>query len=270
MPLSDIDTHTLPFKIPTIKGGRAYWSTKPDGTIIVFVHGFTGSAESTWQQFPTLLQQDSRTNGTDLIFYQYDSTKKRAPLSAGNFENFLIALFKDSTRFIVNNHGKPLRTTNINYTKIILVGHSLGGVICRQALINATYNNLPWIKQTNIILFSPAHLGATSLKFVRESIANSLFSSVLSLVASYKSPVLKDLEPNSSFLTQLLNQSIELQSDNMNSHLIASKVIFGDDDKVVEPLQFNNAPPHLTIKDKNHTTVFKPNEIFNIPLELIL
>jgi len=93
---------------------------------VVFIHGLGGSAESTWGDFKDLILGDKNITGQYLInFYQYPTKIFRLPFT--------------SKVPAIGQLAKGLRTTiEIKYPddkEIILVCHSLGGLVARQYLL---------------------------------------------------------------------------------------------------------------------------------------
>ena len=86
--------------------GRAYWATEPNGRLIVFVHGFNGSATETWMQFPSMLQGARPCHGTDVVFYEYETLQKQLYLSGGLLRQFLGDLIADPAA-VINNTLDP-------------------------------------------------------------------------------------------------------------------------------------------------------------------
>src|SRR2546426_774080 len=129
-----MQTHLMPRSLPDWGiNSQAYWSIKPNRKAIVFVHGFKGSALSTWLEFPRLLQQMHKCAGCDLIFYGYDGARMRATNSAWLLRKFLKQVVENS-RELANQTLPPFlkRPPNFSYDNVIICAHSLGAVVSRQ------------------------------------------------------------------------------------------------------------------------------------------
>lgn len=85
-------------------------------TAIVFVHGFLGSEDS-FQQFPTHLSAQV-DNTTCLVYPRYQTI--------GHYE---IQVYKLMDWLLIN-------CTTFKYSKVILAGHSMGGLLCCDAFRN--------------------------------------------------------------------------------------------------------------------------------------
>lgn len=60
----------------------------------------------------------------------------------------------------------PSRTTAFTYSRIALIAHSMGALVCRRAILQN--KNSGWVKKSNLILFAPAHKGARPLLLLHD------------------------------------------------------------------------------------------------------
>jgi pimeloyl-ACP methyl ester carboxylesterase len=91
--------------------------------LVVFIHGFTGTAVETWGKFPEFLKADQDLQKIDFLFWGYPSS---------------INFFYSVSRYFWTDNpdiatvGKALRSLladrAVSYKKLILVGHSMGGL----------------------------------------------------------------------------------------------------------------------------------------------
>lgn len=252
---------------------KAFWSVQPGGAVLIFVHGFGGGATSTWLEFPFLLQREPAAAPFDLIFYGYDGLQTRATNSARDLERFLDRLVTSpaalANQGLIADLQRPL---GFAYQRVVVVAHSLGAVVSRQALLDAYLNQRPWAPRVSLILFAPAHLGSNLLKLAGDFLTGlSLpLAGASTALLKAKLRVLQDLEPNSAMLEKLLaDTQTELGRGNAAS-LIARLVVHADEDDVVEPIRFAQDPPHELIHGKGHTEMCKPRDGFPDPLALVL
>ncbi|MSV28099.1 MAG: alpha/beta fold hydrolase [Bryobacterales bacterium] len=108
---------------------------KPHGEgLAVFVHGFSGGALSTWNDFPNLLEQDGELLNYDFCFWGYPS---------GVLHNPLVRLVWSDDPDL-DTLGRGLRTlldnTAERYKKIVLVGHSMGGLVIQLFILGEISN----------------------------------------------------------------------------------------------------------------------------------
>jgi pimeloyl-ACP methyl ester carboxylesterase len=130
---------------------------------IVFVHGFGGDSHGTWNEFP-LMVDDFRPCASyyldcDLFFFQYYSRSEWINASTSRFLNFIdeVVLKPDSphfyerSSFVQLNQNIELRSEQRpdisvlseprHYEILVLVGHSEGGVVIRNAVLGRFKNS---------------------------------------------------------------------------------------------------------------------------------
>ena len=96
---------------------------QPDNIrIVIFVHGFTGDYKKTWGKFPDLIANDEQLDHFDILLWGYPSQKfGRNP----KIERIGAALKTEIDHL-------PSR-----YREVVLVGHSMGGLVVRAYVVNA-------------------------------------------------------------------------------------------------------------------------------------
>jgi pimeloyl-ACP methyl ester carboxylesterase len=92
--------------------------------LIVFVHGFNSSSKTAWGKFPSLLLGDDELKDFNIVLYGY-RTKSCVETDSIREEGNLLASFLHDT--IRGNHQK--------YQQVVLVGHSMGGLVIMRALL---------------------------------------------------------------------------------------------------------------------------------------
>jgi pimeloyl-ACP methyl ester carboxylesterase len=263
-----MQSHHLSRKLPFGIQTQANWAVRPNGKALVFIHGFGGSAISTWLQFPSLLQAESALSGYDHVFYGYDGLKKRAHASANQLSLLLEKMVGMPNRADLGLFDSISRPISFRYKEVILVAHSLGAVVARIALLDAHRNRRAWTKRTSLVLFAPAHMGANILKLASGAMGVLRLAPVEAL-ARYRFQVLHDLDEQSLTLTQLqTNTGLAIKRG--AKHLNAKRVIYGGLDKIVNPHDFCEDPPAQFIQDATHTSVCKPKTGFREPLVQLL
>jgi pimeloyl-ACP methyl ester carboxylesterase len=90
--------------------------------LVVFVHGLTGDAETTWGSFPALLAEDSGLSRVDVCVWGYPTK---------------IAGHMPGIREAATQLQSELRHRAADYRHIVLVGHSLGGLLIRALVVAA-------------------------------------------------------------------------------------------------------------------------------------
>ncbi len=112
---------------------------------VFFIHGFTGKAVDTWKEFPELLKGDVNLAGYDFFFWGYYSHK----LSLNPLKLVVTSIkqhFWESDPDIPTI-AKSLRTLLDNsagsYKKLVLVAHSMGGLVVQQFILNELHDSRP-------------------------------------------------------------------------------------------------------------------------------
>jgi len=107
-------------------------------TALIFVHGILGHYRETWADFPNLVLQDSSLNHCDIICWGYPSRLITAKFGwlpkipyIGNRMPDLVS--------VADALGTDLLNQEIggSYPNLVLVGHSMGGLVVKQLIISA-------------------------------------------------------------------------------------------------------------------------------------
>src|SRR5262249_51438814 len=86
-------------------------------TAVVLFHGWNGSADTTWDNFPRLICEDSALSDIDLFVIDYPTFLSRRQLSVTQISRWLYqSFFSDKLR---------------DYSQIHIIAHSMGGPIAR-------------------------------------------------------------------------------------------------------------------------------------------
>jgi len=264
-------SHFAVTKIDIGVGSTAHWCTRIPESLVIFIHGFAGAAETTWHEFPSRFKNQPNFNNVDVLFYGYDSTRGRALPMSRLFLQFFNK-FVDSPEKLANKHIYYLPRTPYKYAKIVIVAHSLGGALIRQFAIDLCNNNHIDRQRIKIILFSPAHKGSNALDLAGDLFHSRTSSSLTNFLASilfFRKPILQDLKTDSDFIGDLEKNTLELIGSGRDGCLIADSVFFDEYENIVETADFAKDPIFTTIPRQNHTNVCKPNEHYQEPLEYV-
>ena len=164
-----------------VLGGYVHKSDNPATTVIVFIHGLGGNARQTWTNpsgafWPDLVYGDPTFAQSDVLVVDYETTIRGEQTTAA------VALSVD---------GFLRRQSVWTYQNIVLVAHSLGGIIARQIIVN-----------------NPAHAGKVKLMYL---LAAPMGGSMLATYANnlgLAGAIVRDLRSieEGSFLANLINQ----------------------------------------------------------------
>lgn len=119
-------------------------------TALVFVHGILGHYRETWGEFPNLVLQDSSLNHCDIICWGYPSSLLVSRFRWLPFRGFRWLPYLGTAIPYIGSRMPDLvsvadaLTTDLtnpeiggSYTDLILIGHSMGGLIVKQLIISA-------------------------------------------------------------------------------------------------------------------------------------
>jgi len=259
-----MQTHQGPIS-PAVSTGSSnrnssyFWSLTPSGKLVIFIHGYKGKAIATWARFDSLLLADRRFQDADCIFYGYDGLKTELIASSSLFLDFLHNICSNPADFI--NATLPpsvQRPTQFHYSSVLIVAHSLGAVITRQALVFACRQNFHWTSMVRMALFAPAHMGADVARLATEVAALNPIAALLSAFARFHSPLIDQLNPEKSTVLPALRQQVEAARGLGNPSLSPTRVFIATRENIVKNDPFPGDPvPHAI--DGTHTSICKPD-----------
>ena len=202
-------------------------------TALVYVHGFLGDAQSIWEhlQYYTDRLPGEPFRNADLFFYDYQAEDNFVHLSASNLRAFLDQMFPLPPPELLTVHfrdldwrldddpeGITLRERR-PYSRLVLVGHSLGAVVIRRLVADAALaaaaertslhdQEAVHLLNAELVLMAPAHIGfqpsgrTALLQIVPFS------RSALRLGAFFRA--FSDLQPGCHILAQLHRETAKM------------------------------------------------------------
>jgi len=252
-------------------------------TAAVFIHGWGGDAGGTWEMFPKALTTLPAAASADAYLVDYPSISHQVPFCAAQLRRFLVDLVEAPVEVMINRSlpsGAPRRSPNDTYERIILVGHSMGAVIARRALLDIEKAPPPSItpkhlEKFKLLFFAPAHLGSDLPLLIGAGFhLDKLPAAKLigSLILLWK-PSLRDLEKGSASLNKLASDCRELRErreakGESTTHLRAN-VYHAERDRVVYQDDFDNDFPFTPVMQRNHRNVCKPDASYLTPVEAL-
>lgn len=261
-------------------------SDRPAANAIVFAHGFAGSPTSTWAHFHHMSEEYAPDypwyQDSDLFFYKYDSIRRAILYNATEFRKFLMKILS----------GTPSPTAEFRpdtrwmYRKLLLVGHSEGGVVIRQTVLDRLTAMKKYAESTgrptaevvrsesprdlilnsDLFLFAPA-IGGTNFAGLL-GFTHGVSRLIAAIAAS--STARNDLGPDSPTLRDLKEGTEQARKDYRTVSALTARILFGTDDHVVFTRKYEDdemIEPYA--EDHSHTSVCKPTYIYKRPLELV-
>jgi hypothetical protein len=268
-------------------------------TAVFFVHGFIGNAVGTWVDFQGLIDRDPEHSAwwatSDLYFYGYKSKSAHVPVEAARFRGFLKDFYPSPTEQARAELCVPSLTLTglradepltplplaASYSRLVLIGHSLGGVIIRQAVVDEamTADNARPSSMTGksplsaaVRLFAPAMYGFDPTHF--GGYCYNLISE-LPLLQKFLKPVLRanpphqDLSPESHLLKELRRRTELLASKHPSMNALRAHLMFGTEEHIVRMDRYDCDPVFRVVEGQDHSSVCKPTPHYRLPLEFI-
>lgn len=228
--------------------------TKSDNkNLILFVHGFTGG-EDTWEHpdfgsFPVLLLADQKVaEKYDVAHFLYFTKLLNSFAKISNVSKIIKNFFKMShgklqsnisIEEIANLLRTEIRFTLQQYENIIVIAHSMGGLVTKSFIIKDIQENIPSKVKLFVSLAVP-HLGADLATY------GNLFSNNLQI---------EDLKPLNSFIHEINDAWLK------TSIRPVTKYFYGVHDAVViktSAAPMSNEKSDIISVDENHTSISKP------------
>ena len=258
-------------------------------TAIVFVHGLFGNPVTTWWEFQNLIDRDASQgfwSRSDVYFYQYESFGHSVSELSQRLREFLTLVFPAPSRNIFELEVLPeireiLAPGSLvleprlpaTYSSLYLVGHSLGGVAIRQALVDfATIwkaqgperQQVEAFLKAEVRLFSPAIRGfqPTGIRgFLYHYAANNPI-----IAAFYDSlKTLQELRADSVRLSELQRDTERFANEYNWMTAMVANIIYAEND-IVYPGRYECDRVERTQTNHDHESACKPHPRYPEPL----
>lgn len=243
-------------------------------TAAVFVHGFNGHPRRTWGDAWKLISKDPGWKNIDAFFLGYESVTSDLASGAAHVRHFLSHLCAGPPTALLA-HGSIQLRDPVAYSKLILVGHSAGGVVVRRAVLdalkhqgNAAETDPHLMLLANLRLFAPAIGGA------RLSGLIGLLTAVPGLrtglaVARGASPSFQELMQDSMLLRGLADQTTASANTHPQLPSLRAKVVWASNDAVVSAVDYLHDVGWMVL-DETHTGICKVTSTKPQPLTFVL
>jgi tetratricopeptide (TPR) repeat protein len=118
--------------------------------LIVFVHGFNSNKDAAWGQFPTLLKGDPDFKDFNIHRFGYPTKLCRQVSNIQNQGDLLASFLKEI-----------LTAEQPRYRQVVLVGHSMGGLVILHAFLRLERDHLEVLqdKELKVLTFGTPYLG---------------------------------------------------------------------------------------------------------------
>lgn len=155
----------------------------PVRTAVVFVHGFLGHPQKTWLSFQTMADSAGDPDWwsqSDLYFFDYQDFNQAIDFSSRELIAFLKSIYPQPDASLLTadlsqwksalNLEDPLvrlRENTVAYERLILVGHSEGGVVIRKAMLTLAVDRIEPAEQVMRMQVSLKRPSAPGLRLRR-------------------------------------------------------------------------------------------------------
>jgi hypothetical protein len=254
--------------------GWAFFVSHYDGWVkrlIVFVHGFRGRPVDNWIDFPFIdatLPENLWWYESGYLFIGYNSTKDTINGVADRIRKHIPRFYPDPFAPAMEIGGLRARdNVTTPYEELVLVGHSLGGVILRRVLCDAAQewidsdrqkDTRPVLLDATTRLFSPASAGfrpAGWLGLLRET---GLWERAIELFLR-RSPAYSDLQPDSLVLRELNRRTVELvKRGDPELTALRAHILWASPDYVVIDERYETDYVSQSCDNQSHGSVCKP------------
>ena len=254
---------------------------------VVFVHGFSGNAKTTWSDFLSLVDDDATATrwweNADLYFYHYywNSIFQRIGYNSDQLFKFLNRIFPQPEPGFFQTAEMSLRP-GFQYKELTLVGHSEGGLLLRKVVLEAAnreraLQNYVRSKASNPAAVQPNPTGllVAQLRLFAPAIGGEALSGLLGVISSL--PVISSVLRSSSAKQGLgaTAEPVRAARDYTNywaqqvtMECFQADILWAEHDSIVdrEKYQFDhhctNSPPGT-----DHSSVCKPKKDYLLPIE---
>lgn len=203
--------------------------------VVVFIHGLGGMAAGTWGKFPVICRRDpDLSSSVEIDLYEYPT-------------GFFVLPFFGKKFCTIQDLAEGLRTyldhKLSQFREIVLVCHSLGGLVARKYVLNEILARRN-LRVRRMLFYATPHRGA--------GLAN------MAHVISWRHGQLRQLCRNSDFL-QELNDTWALQKVDK---MIVRGFVVGGQDRIVDKAsaKFEDGDENLSVCPfKDHRSLVKPD-----------
>lgn len=229
-----------------------YLSGPDSETAVVFIHGLGGSY-STWNSFANALQREWKES--DIYALEYDdyyNNVKNIPL----YTFFIKSFFGQGIEQLSKHLDSFIKTICESYKNVILVCHSMGGLIARKYIINLLNRDRNVGKVKALITYATPHLGSSFANVVKAILHKPL--SIFELASLRLLTQIKDLSKGSELINSI-NEEWTILGVNSKLDFLRvvgySDIIVNEDSAKLE----DDYDKVFSFANKDHFSIIKPH-----------
>jgi pimeloyl-ACP methyl ester carboxylesterase len=245
-------------------------------TAVVFVHGFGGHPVTTWTDFEHLIdmkvKKPEEWDVSDLYFYGYNSKGRSIDDSADELADFVKAVFPKADLSAIGTPDAPSELGLVRtYERLVLVGHSEGGVVIRWAVAIAGQRAKHSAQQAPILnarlaLFAPALFGFVPTGWLGVA---AVISGVRRLIEVFiaHSPSGTEMK-DKTFLMGVQEHTMTCYNESPKTPAYTAHILFGQNEQVVVRRKYVQDCRHEPESGKDHFSICKPDFSYPRPLKV--
>ncbi|MCX5042485.1 hypothetical protein OG921_04770 [Aldersonia sp. NBC_00410] len=243
--------------------------------LVVFVHGFNGRAISTWRNVAEASEQRQWWRQADLLFVGYPSLKDNVTAVAHRLRRelprfyphpFAEAMYVSAAEHGGDAAGGVRPRENVDpYDELLMVGHSLGGLIVRRALCDEAAElqdvahspgrtSRRGLLDAQVRLFSPASAGFRAAGFLGFAKAFGVWAAVEPFLR--RASAYTDLQPGSVILTETRTRTENLVAAK-GYDALRPRIVWASPDDVVIGERYSTDWVDSAWDGRTHTSVCK-------------
>lgn len=140
--------------------------------LVIFIHGFNSNSHDAWGNFPDLMKDDAHFEDFNIVLYGYMTTLWYPVDSIRNEGNALASFLTDT-----------FKGRTPSYRRIILVGHSMGGLVIIHALLNLELNHSDVLFEHDlrVVTFGTPFIGVQNTDLLPPFLTNKQTDSMAAL-----------------------------------------------------------------------------------------
>lgn len=259
-------SHHIYFELTNPEGWVFYAAPGdvPLKRLVVFVHGFGGQSVGTWANFhrPASGTDAQWWREADLLFVGYNSLKDSVVGVAQRLRSMLPHFYPVPFQ---SPHLIRIAEPTPTYTELVVLGHSLGGLIVRRAICDSVQhwqqcgepdNDRPPLIDAHVRLFSPAIGGfrpGGALGMAKAAGTLRLFEIFIRKASAYT-----DLQRGSDVLTTTRSRTENLARQRSELSALFPLIVWASPDNVVVEERYDTDIVDTAWDNTTHSSVCKP------------
>lgn len=196
---------------------------------------------------------------SDILFVNYKSLKNNVKSVSYELRTELRKFYPTPYRPAINSFFPAREDTESQYEEIVLVGHSLGGLILRATIVQIEENepDNPLL-EAKMRLFSPAFSGFKPSGILKFLTTLEFGDRLLEVIKCFS--VMEDLLMNSRIINTVRNKTVQSAQRSPGTPALHPDIAWASNEFVVLCEKYETDPNDHYISNTNHLSVCKPKK----------